>query len=218
MAAIVEPVCPVGFIFDRATCSCKKDGSPPPPPPPGCPDGQCKDSATGQCRAIGANEIKDAFGMCAPKPVLICPDGQCKDVTTGLCRPIGVGEAIGSSGQCITIGPPTGDVLWDSNIHLKTGQAFKVTGTYGSQEPDGKGVFMAASGSPRLIVDADGTFHLEADAGHGRVYIKARNYNAMMEGELMFEDDVIRNTTLRLRSRHNRVVPVKIGLVDLVLR
>ena len=62
---------------------------------------------------------------------------------------------------------------------------------------------MAASGDPRLIVDADGTFHLEADAGHGRVYIKARNYNAMMTGELMFEDDAIRNTTLRLRSRHN---------------
>ena len=99
--------------------------------------------------------------------------------------------------------PPTGDVLWDSNIHLKTGQKFTVTDTYGNQEPDGKGVFMAASGSPRLIVDADGTFHLEADAGHGRVYIKARNYNARMEGELMFEDSNIRNTTLRLRSRHN---------------
>ena len=62
---------------------------------------------------------------------------------------------------------------------------------------------MAASGSPRLIVDADGTFHLEADSGHGRVYIKAKNYNSRMEGELMFEDNAIRNTTLRLRSRHN---------------
>ena len=56
--------------------------------------------------------------------------------------------------------PPTGgEVLWDSNVHLKTGQAFTVDSTYGSQEPDGKGVFMAASGSPRLHVDADGVFH-----------------------------------------------------------
>jgi len=112
-----------------------------------------------------------------------------------------------SDSDSITINPdndqPTGDVLWDSNIHLKTGQAYKITSTYGDQKPDGKGVFMAASGNPRLLVDADGTFHLEADAGHGRVYIKARNYNARMEGELMFEDNKIRNTTLRLRSRHN---------------
>ena len=99
--------------------------------------------------------------------------------------------------------PPTGDVLWDSNIHLKTGQKYTITDTYGDQKPDGKGVFMAASGNPRVHVDADGVFHLEADAGHGRVYIKARNYNAKMTGELMFEDDAIRNTTLRLRSRHN---------------
>ena len=99
--------------------------------------------------------------------------------------------------------PTTGEVLWDSNVHLKTDCYHTVNDTHGSQDPDGKGVFMGASGSPRLHVDADGTFHLEADAGHGRVYIKARNYNARMEGELKFEDDAIRNTTLRLRSRHN---------------
>jgi predicted phosphodiesterase len=98
--------------------------------------------------------------------------------------------------------PPDGEVLWDSNVHLKTGQKYTITDTHGDQSPDGKGVFMAASGNPRLHVDADGTFHLEADSGHGRVYIKARNYNARMEGELMFEDNAIRNTTLRLRSRH----------------
>lgn len=97
----------------------------------------------------------------------------------------------------------TGDVLWDSNVHLKTGQRYTVTGKYGSQDVDGKGVFMAASGSPRLIVEPDGTFYLEADAGHGRVYIQAVNYNARMEGECMFPDSIVRNTTWRLRSRHN---------------
>jgi len=100
--------------------------------------------------------------------------------------------------------PPTGEILWDSNIHLKTGEAYTITGTYGDQSPDGKGVFMAASGSPHVIVDADGTFWLEADAGHGRMYIKAINFNAIMEGEIMFPDsfDVVRNSTQRLRSRH----------------
>ena len=98
---------------------------------------------------------------------------------------------------------PKEDVLWDSNVHLKTGKKYTITDTYGSQEPDGKGVFMAASGSPRVHVDIDGTFHLEADAGHGRMYILATNYNSRMEGEICFEDDAINNTTLRLRSRHN---------------
>ena len=44
--------------------------------PESCPDGQCKDASTGQCRPIGPNEIKDAFGMCKPKPVIVCPLGQ----------------------------------------------------------------------------------------------------------------------------------------------
>jgi hypothetical protein len=96
-----------------------------------------------------------------------------------------------------------GEVIWDSNVHLKTGKAYTVTDTYGDQKPNGKGIFMAASGSPRVHVEPDGVFHLEADAGHGRMYIKALNYNARMEGEVMFEDEAIRNTTWRLRSRHN---------------
>ena len=102
--------------------------------------------------------------------------------------------------------PPTATgeiVLWDSNVHLKTGKGYKITDTYGSQEPNGKGVFMAASGSPRVLVNPDGQFFLEADAGHGRMYIKATNYNARMEGEIMFVDEAIRNSTWRLRSRHN---------------
>ena len=63
---------------------------------------------------------------------------------------------------------------------------------------------MAASGSPHVNVEPDGTFWLEADAGHGRMYIKAINFNSMMEGEINFPDsfDVVRNSTQRLRSRH----------------
>src|SRR5215212_6640690 len=98
--------------------------------------------------------------------------------------------------------PPTGKVLWDSDVHLKTGKAFKITDTYGDQKPDGKGVFMAASGNPYIDVDPDGTFHLEAGTGHGRVYIKALNFNSRMEGYVMIETPNIDNTTQRLRSRH----------------
>ena len=96
-----------------------------------------------------------------------------------------------------------GEVIWDSNVHLKTGKKYTITDTYGDQKPDGKGVFMAASGSPRVHVEEDGLFYIEADAGHGRMYIKAKNYNARMEGEIMFVDEAIRNSTWRLRSRHN---------------
>lgn len=99
--------------------------------------------------------------------------------------------------------PPPTEVLWDSNVHLKTGQKYTINSTHGSQDINGKGVFMAASGSPRLIVEANGEFALEADSGHGRVYIQAQNYNARLEGEVKFNDNNIRNTTWRLRSRHN---------------
>jgi hypothetical protein len=98
---------------------------------------------------------------------------------------------------------PTGAVLWDSNVHLKTGQSFTVTDEHGPQTPDSKGLWMAASGKPRLIVDPDGTYHLEADAGHGRVYIRALNFNARLESDFMFEDSNIENSTWRLSCRHN---------------
>ena len=127
-----------------------------------------------------------------PQP---CPEGQHRDPTTGQCVP-------DTNPDPDPDPTPSGEVLWDSNVHLKTGQAYTITDTHGSQSANGKGVFMAASGNPRLKVDADGTFHLEADAGHGRVYIKATNFNARMEGEVKIETDSIDNTTWRLRSRH----------------
>ena len=61
---------------------------------------------------------------------------------------------------------------------------------------------MAASGNPKLIVEADGSFHLEADEGHGRVYVKACNYNSKTTGETMFEDGNIDDTNIKVRNRH----------------
>src|SRR5215203_690529 len=103
--------------------------------------------------------------------------------------------------------PPADNVIWDSNVHLKTGKPFIVNDTLGDQKPNSKGLFMAASGSPRLLVDPDGTFHLEADPGHGRVYIRGTNFNARLEGDFMFEDSNVDNSTWRLRSRHNMPEP-----------
>jgi hypothetical protein len=99
---------------------------------------------------------------------------------------------------------PGGDVLWDSNIHGKwnNGQKRTVDDKEGDQSPDGKGFYTAASGNPRLIIDGDGMAHLEADAGHGRIYIKAKNYNARLEADFMFEDENIDNLSLKLRTRH----------------
>ena len=109
-------------------------------------------------------------------------------------------EKGGSSGS-----PITGSTLWDSNRDGKwnNGKKRTVTDTEGSQSPNGKGLFMAASGNPRLIIDGDGVAHLEADGGRGRVYIKATNFNSMLSGEFMFETASIDNITLRLRSRRN---------------
>jgi DNA-binding beta-propeller fold protein YncE len=113
-----------------------------------------------------------------------------------------------SNSDTITVNPdndttePTGKVLWDSNIHMKVDKITTVKGTFGDQKIDGKGFYTAASGSPRCILYPDGKFELEADSGHGRIYVKAKNYNARLEGELMFVDSNLDNTTWKLRNRH----------------
>lgn len=98
----------------------------------------------------------------------------------------------------------TGNVLYDSNVHghWNNGTSRTVTDSEGSQLPNGKGFYTAASGNPELIIDGNGIAHLHADAGHGRIYIKALNYNSRLEFDFMFEDTNIDNISLKLRSRH----------------
>ena len=155
----------------------------PPPPPPG--PGMRWDPMSQQW----IPQIEDPTFL-PDQPTPTVPDAQQQPIPTQ---------------ENPTLEPPKAgeEVIWDSNVHLKTGKKYTITDTYGDQKPDGKGVFMAASGSPRVHVEEDGTFYIEADAGHGRMYIKAINYNARMEGEIMFIDEAIRNSTWRLRSRHN---------------
>jgi len=61
---------------------------------------------------------------------------------------------------------PTG-VLWDSNINGKWNDGIKRTLTTkeGGQKPNDKSIFVAASGSPKLVIDGDGVAHLVAGSG-----------------------------------------------------
>lgn len=74
---------------------------------------------------------------------------------------------------------PTG-VLWDSNINGKWNDGNKrtITVKQGGQTPDDKSIFVAASGSPKLVIDGDGIAHLVSGSGG------------------------VDNLSLKLRSRH----------------
>jgi hypothetical protein len=74
---------------------------------------------------------------------------------------------------------PTG-ILWDSNVHGKwnDGNVRTITVKQGGQTPDDKSIFVAASGSPKLVIDGNGIAHLVAGSGG------------------------VDNLSLKLRSRH----------------
>ena len=98
-----------------------------------------------------------------------------------------------------------GAVIYDSNVNGKwnNGEKRTVTKTEGDIKPNGKGLWMAASGKPRLEILGDGSANLICDPGHGRFYVAACNFNARLELEfaLSKESD---NLSLKLRSRHQQ--------------
>jgi hypothetical protein len=100
----------------------------------------------------------------------------------------------------------TGPILYDSNKDggWNNGTARRVQGKEGSQSPNGKGFYTAASGKPRFIIDGKGVGKLEADGGHGRIYVQATNYNSSLSGELKFDTASLDNTTWKLRNRHDQ--------------
>jgi hypothetical protein len=61
---------------------------------------------------------------------------------------------------------------------------------------------MAVRGKPKLKLDGAGVGTLEADKGHGRLYIDSVNYKAVTEYEQRFDDDKIDNHTYQTQSRH----------------
>jgi len=74
---------------------------------------------------------------------------------------------------------PTG-VLWDSNVDSKWNNGTKrtITTKQNGQQPCDKSIFVAASGSPKLVIDGNGIAHLVSGSGG------------------------VDNLSLKLRSRH----------------
>lgn len=101
----------------------------------------------------------------------------------------------------------TGTILYDSNgIGKWNDGTVKVVTDFDDRFPEpfenGKGFVMAASGKPRLKLDGTGIGTLEANKGHGRMYIDSVNYKAITEYELRFDDDKIDTHTCQTQSRH----------------
>jgi hypothetical protein len=104
---------------------------------------------------------------------------------------------------------PTTGVLYDSNIDGKWNN--KHPRKFSDFDPDmpkpyqgGKGIIMAASGSPTGEIDGEGVFTLSCQkAAHGREYTDVINYTGVAcEYDLRFNDTNVDNHTQQLQSRH----------------
>jgi hypothetical protein len=101
---------------------------------------------------------------------------------------------------------PTGEVLYDSMINSKLhdGNVRTIKDAEGAVTPNGLGIEMHASGNPRVVVNADKTFSLLCDAGHGRFYGYVLNYDSTLEIEAAFWNEAGgQDLSLKTRSRHN---------------
>lgn len=96
------------------------------------------------------------------------------------------------------------DSLRDSRLHDGIVRTVQHEGSLGS---NGKGVECRASGSPRIKINADKTFSLLCDSGHGRFYCYTTNYNATLEIEAAFWNSASgQDESLKIRSKHNEDV------------
>lgn len=117
-----------------------------------------------------------------------CPPDHIKDPDTG---------------KCIPKPSPVGDVIYDSlvNSNLHDGKV-EVLKKVGNITPGGMGWECRASGNPRIVKKADGTFSLVVDSGHGRIYGYILNYDNILEvtyAWLSGDGDC----SLKMRSQHN---------------
>jgi hypothetical protein len=67
---------------------------------------------------------------------------------------------------------------------------------------NGKGLEPHASGQPRFAIDGKGVGTLQADSGHGRIYVDTNNYYTITDYFLKFNDNIIDNHTCQTQSRH----------------
>lgn len=99
-------------------------------------------------------------------------------------------------------GPAPGTLLHDSAIHSQLHNGIVRT-------VPAEGLYECrASGNPRIRVNADHTFSLICDAGHGRFYTYVPNYNIYMILVAGWGNQVSgQDISLKLRSRHNEPDP-----------
>ena len=109
-------------------------------------------------------------------------------------------------GVCVSddILPPDDKVLYDSNRDGKwdNGKKRTVVKSEGDIKANGKGLYMAASGSPQLEIQGDGEAWLVTKPGFGRFYVAANNYNARLEFEFNIMAGSVDNLSTKCRSRH----------------
>jgi hypothetical protein len=100
--------------------------------------------------------------------------------------------------------PPNDNVLYDSNRdgHWDNGEVRTVNKSEGNIGPNGKGLYMAASGSPVLEILGNGEARLRTKPGFGRFYVAACNYNASLEFEFNIMAGSVDNLSTKCRSRH----------------
>jgi hypothetical protein len=113
------------------------------------------------------------------------------------------------NGECVLDTPhpdpgpqPTEGVLWNSNDYWNDGKVRTVDKSEGNIGPNGKGLYMAASGSPVLEILGNGEARLRTKPGFGRFYVAACNYNARLEFEFNIMAGSVDNLSTKCRSRH----------------
>jgi hypothetical protein len=142
-------------------------------------------------------------------PTPICGAHSHWDGSKCVCDP---GFKDDGSGNCVedtTTPPPPpppveGNVLYDSNRdgHWDNGTQRTVDKSEGNIGPNGKGLYMAASGSPILEILGNGEARLRTKPGFGRFYVAACNYNASLEFEFNIMAGSVDNLSTKCRSRH----------------
>jgi len=125
-----------------------------------------------------------------PPPAHECPPNQHWDESTQ---------------SCIDNPPPNpAGVIYDSNIEgqWNNGVSRIVQDKDGNTNPNGKGIFTAASGSPEVHIDGKGTAILVTKPGFGRFYLCVCNFNAQLDFDFNIMDSSVDNMSIKGRSRH----------------
>ena len=99
--------------------------------------------------------------------------------------------------------PPDDKVLYDSNKYWNDGKARTVGkgGHDGDIKANGKGIFTAASGSPKVEIDGKGTATLITQPGYGRFYLCVCNFNAQLDFDFCIQSGSVDNMSIKGRCR-----------------